>query len=99
MVLVNEALKKKGCLYVNKKKIYRLMKQTSPSKAGIKAIKIAYRKSGDVNSNTRWCSDAFSIQCLNGGGGKCMSPSQSTLAIEKRYIALTVGIDDKQSEI
>lgn len=71
--MLNHRLRIEGKNTVNHKRIYRIMKQN-------KLLLPAYGKKPSrkhdgkiitLRSNTRWCSDAFSIQCQNGDKVLC----------------------------
>lgn len=61
-------LKKKLGIAVNHKKIYRIMKahELLLQKHERKPVRVHDGKIVTLNSNLRWCSDVFTIQCWNG---------------------------------
>jgi len=93
--LLNKKLEKDGEKSVNHKRIYRIMK-----KNGL----LLQRYTGRPNrthtgqvitlwSNTRWCSDTFTIQCWN-GDRVFVGFSLDTYDREAmRYVASTIGMD------
>lgn len=93
--LLNAKLRKLRKPMVNHKRIYRLMKLN-----GLLLQKRPYRpkrahtgKVEVMRSNIRWCSDSFSIQCLN---GEQVHVAFSIDACDREamcYIASTKGID------
>lgn len=94
-VLVNAELKKQGRLGINRKKVYRVMKQNNlllrrPS-PGPKMPHTG--KVQTLRSNTRWCSDTFTIQCLNGEQVHVAFSIDTCDREVMRYIASTIGID------
>lgn len=66
-ILLNSKLKSKGSECVNYKRVYRVMKQNKLLlEKPVKRPKRAHTgKVETLLSNTRWCSDCFSIQCEN----------------------------------
>jgi putative transposase len=94
-VLLNEELKKEGQKRVNHKCIYRIMK-----KNGLLLQRHTGRPnrthSGQIitlRSNTRWCSDTFTIQCWNGDKVLVAFSLDTCDREAMRYVASTVGID------
>ena len=79
----------------NHKKVYRVMKQENmlltrpehrPKKAHDGKVETLF-------SNTRWCSDSFSIQCQNGERVHVAFSLDTCDREAMRYIASTIGID------
>ena len=79
----------------NHKKVYRVMKQENlllqrpthrPKKAHEGKVETLF-------SNTRWCSDSFSIQCQNGERVHVAFSLDTCDREAMRYIASTIGID------
>ena len=67
-ILLNHRLQKEGKKKVNHKRVYRIMKLNGlllPA-YGKKSTRVHDGKIITLRSNTRWCSDAFTIQCQNG---------------------------------
>lgn len=93
--MLNHTLKSKGDPLVNHKRIYRIMKEHSLllKKPKIKEKRQHTGKVATIASNIRWCSDSFSIQCLN---GEQVHIAFSIDACDReilRYVASTIGID------
>jgi putative transposase len=92
--LLNGKLKSQS-YRVNHKKVYRIMKRNN-----LLLIKPTRRPkrahTGKVEtllSNTRWCSDAFSIQCWNGDKVHVAFSMDTCDREVMRWIASTIGID------
>jgi len=90
-------LREEGQACINHKRVYRLMKRN-----GLLLKKSLHRPKkahdGKVHtllSNTRWCSDSFSIQCANGEKVHVAFSIDSCDREVMRYIASTIGIDGK----
>jgi putative transposase len=66
--LLNHRLRMEGKNKVNHKRVYRIMKMNKLilSAYGKKPARTHDGKIITLKSNTRWCSDAFTIQCQNG---------------------------------
>lgn len=96
-VLVNGELKNRGEFCVNRKKVYRLMKQHHLllQKPRLKPERSHDGKVETLISNTRWCSDTFSIQCENGEKVHVAFSLDTCDREVMRYIASTIGIDGK----
>jgi putative transposase len=80
---------------VNHKRVYRIMKlhQLLLRKANKRPERAHRGKIETLLSNTRWCSDGFTIQCFN-GDRIWVAFSMDTCDREAmRYIASTIGID------
>lgn len=94
-VFVNAKLKKLGAACVNRKRIYRVMKnnQLLLQKPHLKPTKSHTGKVQTLHSNTRWCSDTFTIQCLNGDQVHVAFSIDTCDREVMRYIASTIGID------
>lgn len=93
--MLNYSLKSKGDPLVNHKRIYRVMKQHKLllKKPQVKEKRAHSGKVATIASNIRWCSDSFSIQCLN---GEQVHVAFSIDACDReilRYVASTIGID------
>ena len=93
--LVRNRLLQEGHACVNHKRVYRLMKQH-----GLLLKRPSHRpkrahdgKVETLLSNTRWCSDSFTIQCHNGDRVHVAFSIDSCDREVMRYIASTVGID------
>lgn len=66
--LLNRQLKQENRSKVNHKRVYRIMKENGlllPT-YGKKPTRLHDGKIITLHSNTRWCSDSFSVQCANG---------------------------------
>jgi transposase InsO family protein len=93
-ILLNEKLRKIGCSSVNRKRVYRLMKRNNLlQKPSLKPARSHTGKVETLYSNTRWCSDTFCIQCLNGEQVHVVFSIDSCDREVMRYIASTIGID------
>lgn len=95
--LIRGELKEEGHACVNHKRVYRLMKRNGlllkkplhrPKKAHDGKVETLF-------SNTRWCSDSFSIQCNNGERVHVAFSIDSCDREVMRYIASSIGIDGK----
>jgi transposase InsO family protein len=93
--LVNGLLKEKKLKGINHKRVFRLMRQhhlllqrpnRRPKRAHTGKVETLY-------SNTRWCSDGFSIQCLNGDRVHVAFSLDTCDREVMRYIASTIGVD------
>jgi putative transposase len=93
--LLNHRLKQEGKNKVNHKRVYRIMKLNKlllPA-YGKKPTRSHDGKIITLRSNTRWCSDAFTIQCQN-GDRIFVAFAMDTCDHEiLGYIASTIGID------
>lgn len=94
---VTSLLRKKLDQAINPKKVYRIMKSNDLllSKPIHKSTKAHNGKVQTLHSNTRWCSDSFSIQCFNGERVHVAFSIDSCDRELMRYIASTIGIDGK----
>jgi putative transposase len=94
-VLVNDKLKKMESTCVNRKRIYRVMKQNHLllQKPSSKPKRSHTGKVQTLHSNTRWCSDTFTIQCLNGDQVHVALSIDTCDRELMRYISSTIGID------
>ncbi|MCW8451742.1 IS3 family transposase [Legionella quinlivanii] len=93
--LLNHELKKTGLACVNHKRVYRIMKQNQlllPA-YGKKQTRVHDGKVITLHSNTRWCSDCFTIQCANGDRVHVAFAMDTCDREVLGYIASTVGID------
>lgn len=90
-------LKEEGAAVVNHKRIYRLMKRNNLllQKPIHRPKRLHDGKVETLHSNTRWCSDSFSIQCGNGEKVHVAFSIDSCDWEVMRYIASTIGIDGK----
>lgn len=93
--LIRGQLKEEGHAVVNHKRIYRLMKQNGLllKKPKHKEKRAHNGKVQTLLSNTRWCSDSFSIQCANGERVHVAFSLDTCDREVMRYIASTIGID------
>jgi len=93
--LLNHKLKKEGKNKVNHKRVYRIMKLNKlllPA-YGKKPTRIHDGKIITLRSNTRWCSDAFTIQCQNGDRVFVAFAMDTCDREVLGYVASTIGID------
>ena len=93
--MLNHSFKSKGRAPVNHKRVYRIMKENNLllKKPKVREKKAHTGKVATIASNRRWCSDSFSVQCLN---GEQVHVAFSIDACDReviRYIASTIGID------
>jgi transposase InsO family protein len=80
---------------VNHKRVYRIMKTSElllPKKSP-RRIMAHDGKIATLKSNTRWCSDSFSIQCWNGDKVHVAFSLDTHDREAMRYIASTIGVD------
>lgn len=93
--LLNRQLKQENRSKVNHKRVYRIMKENGlllPA-YGKKPTRLHDGKIITLHSNTRWCSDSFSVQCAN-GDRVFIAFSMDTCDREiLSYVASTIGID------
>ncbi|RUR10950.1 IS3 family transposase [Legionella septentrionalis] len=93
--LLNRRLQLENKPKVNHKRIYRIMKQHSlllPA-YGKKPTRLHDGKIITLRSNTRWCSDGFSVQCAN-GDRVFIAFAMDTCDHEiLSYVASTIGTD------
>jgi putative transposase len=82
---------------VNHKCVYRIMKQNNLllQKPCHRSKRLHDGKVETLHSNTRWCSDTFSIQCWNGERVHVAFSIDSCDREVMRYIASTIGINGK----
>lgn len=92
---LNGMLKQQNKPQVNHKRIYRLMKRNRLllQKAPKKPKRAHTGKVETLLSNTRWCSDSFSIQCWNGDQVHVAFSIDTCDREVMRYISSTIGID------
>lgn len=93
--LLNHRLKEEGKNKVNHKRIYRIMKLNNlllPA-FGKKPTRLHDGKVITLRSNTRWCSDTFTIQCKNGDRVFVAFAMDTCDREILGYIASTIGID------
>jgi transposase InsO family protein len=93
--LLQSKWKSLGKASVNHKRVYRIMKEhnlllqkphRNPERAHTGKVET-------LLSNTRWCSDSFSIQCSNGEQVHVAFSLDTCDREVMRYIASTIGID------
>ena len=94
-ILLNSKLKSQGHKSVNYKRVYRIMKRNKlllirPAR---KPKRAHTGKVETLLSNTRWCSDSFSIQCWNGDQVHIAFSLDTCDREVMRYIGSTIGID------
>lgn len=94
-VLLNNRLQKENLAPVNHKSVYRIMKRNHlllPA-YGKKPTRTHDGKVITLKSNTRWCSDCFTVQCANGDRVYVAFAMDTCDREILSYIASTVGID------
>jgi putative transposase len=93
--LLNYQLKREGKTKVNHKRVYRIMKLNKLLLAayGKKPTRTHDGKIITLRSNTRWCSDALTIQCQNGDRVFIAFAMDTCDREVLGYIASTIGID------
>lgn len=94
---IRKALKDEKKELVNHKRVYRIMKnnQLLLEKPIHREKKAHEGKVETLYSNTRWCSDSFVIQCLNGDRVYVAFSIDSCDREVMGYVASTIGIDGK----
>jgi putative transposase len=93
--LLNRNLIKQGKKKINHKRVYRIMKQNNfllPA-YGKKPNRVHDGKIITLKSNMRWCSDAFTLQCLNGDRVYIVFAMDTCDREILSYIASTIGVD------
>lgn len=90
-VILNGKLREK----INRKKVYRLMKQNQLllQKRAPRPKRAHTGKIETLHSNTRWCSDSFCIQCWNGDRVHVAFSMDTCDREVMRYVASTIGVD------
>ena len=80
---------------VNHKRIYRIMKEHHLllAKANKKPTRTHDGKIITLKSNSRWCSDYFTIRCWNGDGVHVAFTLDTCDREAMRYVASTKGVD------
>ena len=93
--LLNVRLRQEKRSQVNHKRVYRLMRRNHLllQKAPKRPKRAHTGKVETLLSNTRWCSDSFSIQCWNGDQVHVAFSIDTCDREVMRYIASTVGVD------
>ena len=93
--LLNLELEKQGKMRVNHKRIYRIMKgeKLLLQRHTGKAVRTHDGKVITLYSDTRWCSDAFSIQCWNAERVHVAFSLDTCDREVIRYVASTIGVD------
>lgn len=78
---------------VNHKRIYRIMKENHLllTRYGAKRMQAHDGKVMTLKSNTRWCSDSFSIQCFNGDRVHVAFAMDTCDREVMSYVASTIG--------
>lgn len=93
--LLNISLKNEGKSTVNHKRVYRIMKTNGmllPA-FGKKSTRSHDGKIITLRSNTRWCSDALTLQCQNGDRVHVVFAMDTCDREVLGYIASTIGVD------
>ena len=96
--LLNRELQRDGNAPVNHKRIYRLMSQNGLPLARHTGRGRQVSHDGKVitlQSNRRWCSDAFEIPCLNGEKVRVAFVLDTCDRETSRYVGTTAGISGK----
>jgi transposase InsO family protein len=96
--IVNHRRNSAGKDSVNHKRIYRLMREHKmllPKYGRTKTSRTHTGKVMTLKSNTRWCSDGFTIVCDNGDQVYVAFSLDTCDREAMRYIASTKGIDGK----
>jgi transposase InsO family protein len=93
--LLNHKLKQLQKSGVNHKRVYRLMSKNGLllKKQPVRPKKAHRGKVQVLRSNTRWCSDSFSIQCANGEQVHVAFSIDACDREVMRYLASTRGIN------
>ncbi|MCL9685885.1 IS3 family transposase [Legionella maioricensis] len=96
-ILLNHRLQSEGKLKVNHKRVYRIMKLNNLL---LLAAKKKPTRSHDgkvitMRSNTRWCSDCFTLQCANGDRVHVAFAMDTCDREVISYISSTIGIDGR----
>ena len=93
--LLNLELEKQGKQKVNHKRVYRMMREAKLllQRHTGKPVRTHDGKVITLHSDTRWCSDAFSIQCWNAERVHVTFSLDTCDREVIRYIASTIGVD------
>ena len=93
--LLNSELEKQGKIRVNHKRVFRIMKQNGLllQRHTGKPNRTHDGKIITLHSNTRWCSDAFQIQCWNGDRVHIIFSLDTCDREEIQYLSSTIGVD------
>lgn len=93
--LLNLELESQGKIRVNHKRIYRIMKTQGLllQRHTGKPVRQHDGKIVTLHSDTRWCSDAFSIQCWNAERVHVVFSLDTCDREAIRYLASTIGVD------
>lgn len=93
--LLNRNLREANKATVNHKRIYRIMKENDflLFRYGRKPTLTHDGKVMTLRSNTRWCSDSFSIQCFNGDQVHVAFSMDTCDREVISYVASTIGMD------
>lgn len=94
-VLLNRKLKSLERAGVNHKRIYRIMKENDLllMRYGKKPTQTHDGKIITLRSNTRWCTDTFSIQCFNGDKVHVAFVMDTCDREVISYASSTIGVD------
>lgn len=95
--LLNREQLKENRTAVNLKRVYRIMKahHLLLQKPKIKPQRTHTGRVQTIWSNIRWCSDAFTIQCINGDKVHVAFSMDTCDREVMRYVASTVGINSQ----
>lgn len=93
--LLNHQLMKENKPRVNHKRVYRIMKENNLllQAYGKKPTRTHDGKVITLRSNTRWCSDCFTVQCENGDKVYIAFAMDTCDREILAYISSTIGID------
>lgn len=93
--LLNSELEKQGKIRVNHKRVFRIMKQNGLllQRHTGKPNRTHDGKIITLHSNTRWCSDAFQIQCWNGDRVHIIFSLDTCDREVIQYLSSTIGVD------
>lgn len=93
--LLNNQLMKENKPRVNHKRVYRIMKENGLllQAYGKKPTRTHDGKVITLRSNTRWCSDCFTVQCANGDKVYIAFAMDTCDREILGYISSTIGID------
>jgi putative transposase len=92
---MNKKLRDAGLKTVNHKRVYRIMKAGNMllARYGLKAVQSHDGQVHTLKSNTRWCSDSFSIQCFNGDSVHVAFTLDTCDREVISWVSSTVGMD------
>jgi putative transposase len=93
--IMNRELRKAGLKTINHKRVYRIMKANNLllARFGLKAVQTHDGQIHTLKSNTRWCSDSFSIQCFNGDSVHVAFTLDTCDREVISWVSSTIGMD------